>query len=86
VWRLRIEKPDLIELSIDTMVMDNDEAEKREGVQPTYKRKRISAVTNHLEEQDCGCNIPWWQETRQHGNYGRTYVIELGAVIRRPLR
>jgi hypothetical protein len=35
LWRLRVEKPDLIELSIDTMVMDNDEAEKREGADST---------------------------------------------------
>jgi hypothetical protein len=38
VWRLKIEKPELIELMIDTMVMNNDEADKRHGVQPTYKK------------------------------------------------
>jgi hypothetical protein len=38
LWRLRLKKPDRIELSIDTMVMDNDEALKREGVRPTYKK------------------------------------------------
>ena len=38
VWRLRLEKPGVVETSIDTMVMDNDEAEKRHGVQPTYKK------------------------------------------------
>lgn len=27
-------------LTLDTMVMDNDEAKKREGVQPTYKKKK----------------------------------------------
>jgi hypothetical protein len=37
-WRLVLAKPKAIELGIDTMVMDNDEAEKREGVQPTYKK------------------------------------------------
>lgn len=31
-------KPALIELGVDTMVMDNDEACRREGVAPTYKR------------------------------------------------
>jgi hypothetical protein len=29
IWRLKIERPDEIELTIDTMVMDNDEAKKR---------------------------------------------------------
>ncbi|MBA7531979.1 IS1380 family transposase ISPph3 [subsurface metagenome] len=31
VWRLRISKPQIIELGIDTMVMDNDSYKKREG-------------------------------------------------------
>ncbi len=38
VWRLKIERPSVIEMTIDTMVMDNDEAPKRQGVQPTYKK------------------------------------------------
>ena len=39
LWRLNLTKPDVIELHIDTMVMDNDEAEVRHGVEPTYKKK-----------------------------------------------
>src|SRR4030042_4565707 len=38
IWRLKIEKPEVIKLGIDTMVLDNDEALKREGVEPTYKK------------------------------------------------
>ena len=37
LWRLRVTQPKLIELNIDTMVMDNDQAPKRHGVEPTYK-------------------------------------------------
>lgn len=40
IWRLKTEKPDLIELGIDTMVMDNDDARCRHGVKPTYKKKK----------------------------------------------
>jgi len=40
IWCLQIENPDEIELYIDAMVMDNDDAEKRHGVQPTYKKKK----------------------------------------------
>jgi hypothetical protein len=40
IWRLHIKQPDLIELGIDTMVMDNDDAECRHGVKPTYKKKK----------------------------------------------
>ncbi|MDP6736919.1 MAG: IS1380 family transposase [Nitrospinaceae bacterium] len=38
LWRLSVERPERIILGIDTMVMDNDEAKKREGVEPTYKK------------------------------------------------
>lgn len=40
LWRLRLEQPQVIYLGIDSMVMDNDEAAKRDGVQPTYKKKK----------------------------------------------
>ena len=36
--QLYIEQPDLIKLGIDTMVLNNDEARKREGVEPTCKK------------------------------------------------
>ena len=38
VWRLNISKPELIILNVDAMVMDNDDASKREGCEPTYKK------------------------------------------------
>lgn len=38
LWRLRIAKPAVIVCGLDTMVMDNDEAQKRHGVKPTYKK------------------------------------------------
>ena len=40
LWRLQITRPSIIELGIDTMVMDNDDAKSRHGVEPTYKRKK----------------------------------------------
>lgn len=40
IWRLKIKQPNLIELGIDTMVMDNDDANCRHGVKPTYKKKK----------------------------------------------
>jgi len=38
IWRLKIEKPKVVILGIDTMVLDNNDAKKREGVSPTYKK------------------------------------------------
>jgi len=40
IWRLKIKQPKQIELGIDTMVLDNDDAKCRHGVKPTYKRKK----------------------------------------------
>jgi hypothetical protein len=40
VWRLTIEQPSIIILGADTMVLNNDDAQKREGVEPTYKKKK----------------------------------------------
>ncbi len=40
IWRLLVEKPERIILQIDTMVLDNDDANKREGCEPTYKKKK----------------------------------------------
>ena len=40
IWRLKIEKPAIIILFLDTMILDNDDADKREGVEPTYKKKK----------------------------------------------
>jgi len=40
IWRLNNKKPHLIELGIDTMVMNNDDAKCRHGVKPTYRKKR----------------------------------------------
>ncbi len=38
IWRLNQSRPKLIQLNLDTMVMDNDQAHKRQGVKPTYKK------------------------------------------------
>jgi hypothetical protein len=40
IWRLNLKIPNVIYLFVDTMVMDNDEARIRHGVQPTYKNKK----------------------------------------------
>ena len=40
IWRLNIEQPEVIELGIDTMVMDNDDAKCRHGVKPTYQKTK----------------------------------------------
>ena len=38
VWRLRLANPGVVMLTLDTMVMDNDEAQKRQGCDPTTRK------------------------------------------------
>ncbi len=40
ISHLRDEKPDVVIIGVDTMVMDNDNALQREGCTPTYKKKK----------------------------------------------
>lgn len=39
IWRLQNQKPKVIELMVDTMVLDNDLSFKKEGNELTYKKK-----------------------------------------------
>jgi len=38
IWRLCLEAPEIVILDLDVMVLNNDEALKREGVTPSYKK------------------------------------------------
>lgn len=40
IWRLRVEKPSIVILFGDTVVWNNDDAKKRQGVEPTYKKEK----------------------------------------------
>lgn len=40
VWRLQVLRPAFVKLDIDTEVLDNDDADCREGVCSTYKKKK----------------------------------------------
>lgn len=47
-WRLSVEKPKELSISIDSVVYDNDDALKREGVSPTYKKVKGFQPVNVL--------------------------------------
>src|SRR5436190_20753501 len=38
ISRLKLKRPPVVMMTLDTMVMDNDEAAKRQGCDPTYKK------------------------------------------------
>lgn len=84
IWRLRIDKPEKIELTIDTMVMDNDEAEKRHGVEPTYKGVKGFQPLQIIWKNKIVDAI--FRGGKKHGNYGKTVVnmvTELVKLIRK---
>jgi hypothetical protein len=79
IWRLQIERPSIIELGIDTMVMDNDSAIKREGSEVTYKRKK-GFQPLHI------CWGPFlidvlFRKGSAHSNHGTDYTDRVKAIV-----
>jgi hypothetical protein len=58
LWRLRIIRPEVVELGIDTMVMDNDDALCRDGVKPTYKNAWLRTFPGSVSLSSHPCPVP----------------------------
>jgi hypothetical protein len=87
IWRLRIERPDKIELTIDLMILDNDEVAKRHGVKPTYKKVKGFGSLQILWNRKVVDAI--FRGGSKHSNAGHTVVnmvTELVHLIRREYR
>ena len=80
LWRLRIEKPEEIWLGIDTMVMDNDDANQREGVSPTYKRVKgfqpLQVFWNRMIVDAI------FREGKAHSNHGNHVARVITTLVR----
>ena len=79
VWRLNQTQPDIITLGVDTMVLNNDTAKKREGNDPTYKRKK-GFQPLHV------CWGPFlvdvmFRKGSAHSNHGTDYIDRVSAVV-----
>ena len=84
IWRLKIEKPKVINLTIDTMIMDNNEAQKRHAVQPTYKKVLGFQPLQIIWNRKIVDAI--FRGGKKHSNHGHTVVnmvTELVKLIRR---
>jgi hypothetical protein len=80
VWRLKIEKPKVIILGIDTMVMDNDSSKKKEGCEPTYKQKK-GFQPLHI------CWGPYlidvmFRKGSAHSNHGTDYIDCVTDIVK----
>jgi hypothetical protein len=68
LWRLQREKMRVVMLTLDTMVMDNDEALKREGCDPTYKKVKGFQPLQLIWEGKIVDAI--FRRGKRHSNYG----------------
>jgi hypothetical protein len=87
LWRLSIEQPEVIKLGIDTMVMDNDDALKREGVEPTYKKvKGFQPLQVYWGRYLIDAIFRNGKAHSNHGNHVVRVVSDLVRLIRREYR
>jgi len=79
LWRLRIEQPKIIVLVGDSMVLDNDDAKKREGVGPTYKNKK-GYHPLHITWGPYVVDAIFRNGTR-HSNPGDDFIKAIGRLV-----
>ncbi len=79
IWRLHIEKPAIIELGIDTMVMDNDTSKKREGNEPTYKKVK-GFQPLHISWGSLLIDV-LFRRGSAHSNHGTDYTDRIRAIV-----
>ena len=78
-WRLQLMQPRVIEATIDTMVLDNDEAPKRHGVQPTYKKVKGFQPLQMIWAGKIVDAV--FRGGRKHSNAGHTVVNMLRRMV-----
>lgn len=84
--RLRIEKPQVIELFLDTMVMDNDDAHARQGCQPTYKQvKGFQPLQLIWNGWVVDAQFRGGKKNGNHGSTAKNMILKTVKVIREEL-
>ena len=79
--QLKAQKTQVVLLDLDTMVMDNDDAQHREGVDPTYKKKKGFQPLK----------LKWgpyvvdavFRRGKKHSNYGKTVIHMIIHIVGR---
>lgn len=83
VWRLNVERPTVIKLYIDTMVLDNDQGLRREGCKPTYKKvKGFQPLQVHWGPYIVDMEFRSGEKHSNHGNGVSQSITELTRLIR----
>src|SRR5256712_12280638 len=79
VWRLKLSQPVLVTLTLDTMVMDNDEALKRQGCDPTYKKVKGFQPLQLIWERKILDAI--FRRGKRHSNYGNDVEKMIRGIV-----
>lgn len=80
IWRLKLEKPEIILLQADTMVLDNDDARKREGCEPTYKKKK-GFQPLHLTWGPYLIDVVF-RSGSKHSNHGKDFIKAVERIVK----
>jgi len=79
IWRLKLERPDIIFLGIDTMVLDNDDAKMREGSETTYKKKK-GFQPLHISWGTFLIDV-LFRKGSAHSNHGNDYTQRVKSIV-----
>jgi hypothetical protein len=79
VWRLKLNGPRVVQLTLDTMVMDNDEALKREGCDPTYKKVKGFQPLHLIWEGKIVDAV--FRRGKRHSNYGNDVKKMIRGIV-----
>ena len=80
-WRLKVEQPKVLELCLDSVVYNNDDALKRHGCSPTYKKVKGFQPLNVLWN-----GYTAWSRFRSgstHGNHGTAAATAIKQVTQK---
>ena len=80
IWRLNKVKPSIIEIGIDTMVLDNDQADKREGNEPTYKKVK-GFQPLHISWNSFLIDV-LFRIGSAHSNHGTDYMDRITEIVK----
>ena len=79
IWRLKLKAARMVLLTLDTMVMDNDEALKREGCDPTYKKVKGFQPLHLIWEGKIVDAI--FRRGKRHSNYGKDVEKMIRGIV-----
>lgn len=79
LWRLSVERPEVIVLDMDTMVLDNDDALQRQGCKPTYKK--VKGFQNLQVSWQGRLVDVLFRSGEKHSNHGQDVLKVLRKVV-----